>query len=417
MKKPSRPIDASEAEKLRKQRAALARFGQHALRTNDLDELLHKASVNVSEAMEIELVKVLQLMPDGKTMLVRAGVNWNPGVVGHATFGAHSQSPAGYALHTDKPVISPDVALEKRFEIPELLWQHGVNSMVNVVIRGDREPFGVLEVDSRQKRHFDEEDISFLHTYANLLASAVDRLTTHRELEEAAETSAILVRELQHRVMNILANIGALARRTRANSANLDDFMKAFESRLGALGRAQDLLTRGSMRGAGIRELLSRELSAHGVDEGKRVTVQGAEIQLPPKFLQALSILFHELATNAVKHGALGVDNGRIEVLAAIKGGERDVVGLDTITAAGQRFLDDILEEPFVAFRRIETRRREQRLQVIPHLLGGRRLVGHFPGCQLYQVLPPDQLCERGHCDPLVADHMRAPKVLARPPS
>jgi len=320
MKKPSRPTDASEAEKLRKQRAALAHFGQHALRTNDLDELLHEATVNVSKAMEIDLVKVLQVMRDGKTMLVRAGVNWNPGVVGRATFGAHSQSPAGYALHTDKPVISPDVALEKRFEIPELLSRHSVKSMVNVVIRGDRQPFGVLEVDSRRKRDFDEEDISFLHTYANLLASAVDRLATHRELEEAAETSAILVRELQHRVMNILANVGALARRTRASSASLDDFMRAFESRLGALGRAQDLLTRGSMRGAGIRELLSRELSAHGVDthrmdEGnKRVTVQGVEIQLPPKFLQALSILFHELATNAVKHGALGVENGRIEV-------------------------------------------------------------------------------------------------------
>jgi two-component sensor histidine kinase len=314
MKKSSRPTDANEAEKLRKQRAALARFGGHALRTNELDDLLHEASVNVSEAMEIDLVKVLQLLPDGKTMLVRAGVNWDPGVVGHATFGAHSHSPAGYALQTDEPVISPDVTIEKRFEIPEMLSQHGVKSMVNVVIHGDREPFGVLEVDSRQKRDFDEEDISFLHTYANLLASAVDRLTTQRELEEAAKTSAILVRELQHRVMNLLANIGALARRTRASSTSLDDFMKAFESRIGAIGRAQDLLTRGSMQSAGIRELLSRELSAHGADEGTRVSVRGSEIQLPPKFLQALSVLFHELATNAVKHGALGVQDGRIEV-------------------------------------------------------------------------------------------------------
>jgi len=314
MKKRLRPTDASDVEKLRKQRTALARFGEHALRTDDLDELLHEAAVNISEAMEIDLVKVLQLLPDSKTMLVRAGVNWNPGVVGHATFGAHSHSPAGYALHTDKPVISPDIAVETRFEIPELLLQHGVKSMVNVVIRGDREPFGVLEVDSCQKRDFDEEDTSFLSTYANLLASAVDRLTTHRELKEAAETKGILVRELQHRVMNILANIGALARRTRASSADLEEFMSAFESRLGALGRAQDFLTRGSMAGAGIRELLSRELSAHGVAEGERIIVQGAEIQLPPKILQALSILFHELATNAVKHGALGVEVGRIEV-------------------------------------------------------------------------------------------------------
>jgi len=314
MKNHLRPTGGSEAEKLRKQRGALARFGAHALRTDDLDELLHEAAVNVSEAMEIDLVKVLQLLPNGNTMLVRGGVNWNPGVVGHATFGAHSQSPAGYALHTDKPVISPDVAIENRFDIPELLLQHGVRSMVNVVIRGDREPFGVLEVDSRQKREFDEEDITFLTTYANLLASAVDRLTTHRELKEAVETRGILVREPQHRVMNILANIGALARRTRASSANLEDFMKAFESRLGALGRAQDLLTRGSTASAGIRELLGRELNAHGVAEGERITVQGPEIQLPPKFLQALSVLFHELATNAVKHGALGVKAGRIEI-------------------------------------------------------------------------------------------------------
>ena len=97
------------AEKLRKQRAALARLGGHALRTNKLDDLLHEASVNVSKAMEIDLVKVLELLPDGRTMLVRAGVNWNPGVVGHATLGARSHSPAGYALHTHEPVISPDV--------------------------------------------------------------------------------------------------------------------------------------------------------------------------------------------------------------------------------------------------------------------------------------------------------------------
>jgi two-component sensor histidine kinase len=314
MRKPARPANANEAKKLRKQRGALARFGGHALRTNDIDELLQEAVANVSEAMEIDLVKVLQLLPDGKTMLIRAGVNWNPGVVGHATFGANTGSPAGYALHTNEPVISSDVAQEKRFEIPELLLEHGVKSMVNVVIRGERAAFGVLEVDSRQQRDFDEDDISFLHNYANLLASAVDRLTMHRELEEAVETSAILVRELQHRVMNVLANIGALARRTRAGSANIDDFLKAFEGRLAALGRAQDLLTRGAMAGAGIRELLGREMSAHGVDEGERIALQGSEIQLPPKVLQALSILFHELMTNAVKHGALGVEAGRVDL-------------------------------------------------------------------------------------------------------
>ena len=90
--------DNGEVESLRKQAIALSRFGGHALRTHDLDALLQEAAELVSDATGIELVKVLELLPDGDTMLVRAGVNWNPGVVGHATFGADGRSPAGYAL-------------------------------------------------------------------------------------------------------------------------------------------------------------------------------------------------------------------------------------------------------------------------------------------------------------------------------
>ena len=87
--------DNGEIERLRKQAMALSHFGGHALRTHDLDALLQEAAKLVSEATGIELVKVLELLPDRDTMLVRAGVNWNPGVVGHATFGAHRDSPAG----------------------------------------------------------------------------------------------------------------------------------------------------------------------------------------------------------------------------------------------------------------------------------------------------------------------------------
>jgi hypothetical protein len=110
--------DSGEVERLRKQAMALSHFGGHALRTHDLDALLQEAAQLVSEATGIELVKVLELLPDRDTMLVRAGVNWNPGVVGHATIGAHRDSPAGYALQENKPVISPDTDIEDRFEIP-----------------------------------------------------------------------------------------------------------------------------------------------------------------------------------------------------------------------------------------------------------------------------------------------------------
>ena len=87
--------DNGEVERLRQQAMALSHFGGHALRTHDLDALLQEAVKLVSEATGIELVKVLELLPDGETMLVRAGVNWNPGVVGHATFGAHRRLSGG----------------------------------------------------------------------------------------------------------------------------------------------------------------------------------------------------------------------------------------------------------------------------------------------------------------------------------
>jgi len=157
-------------------------------------------------------------------VLVRAGVNWNPGVVGHATIPAHEGSPAGYALHTNQPVITEDTEREVRFAIPELLIEHSVRSTVNVVIRGEDGPFGVLEVDSRQLRKFEQDDIDFLQNYANLLASAIDRVRIQRELAERALRQEMLGHELQHRINNMLATIQAIARRTRGKSQSLDEF-------------------------------------------------------------------------------------------------------------------------------------------------------------------------------------------------
>ena len=136
-----------EADRLRKQVSTLAEFGKGALRVDDVGALLQEATRLVSDAIDVDLVKVLELLPDGETMLVRAGVNWAPGVVGHATIPANKGSAAGYALQTGEPVISENVATETRFQIPTLLTQHGVKSTVNVLVRGEDKPFGILEVD------------------------------------------------------------------------------------------------------------------------------------------------------------------------------------------------------------------------------------------------------------------------------
>lgn len=321
--------DNGEVERLRKQAKALSHFGGHALRTHDLDALLQEAAQLISEATGIELVKVLELLPDRETMLVRAGVNWNPGVVGHATFGAHRGSPAGYALQENKPVISPDIDTEARFQIPELLIEHRVKSMVNVVIRGERAAWGVLEIDSRQRRDFNEDDISFLQNYANLLAAAIERLQTEAELKDAADRSNILLGELQHRVRNMLLNVRTLAKRTARSSASLEAFVAAFDARLMALARTQELLTQGSAVSVRLEDTLRQELKAHGADHGSRVLLAGPDLRLSPKVAQALGMAFHELATNASKYGALRHDGAQLKVSwRTVTGEQADYVAI-----------------------------------------------------------------------------------------
>jgi two-component sensor histidine kinase len=304
----------SEAEKLRKQVATLARFGRHALRSSNIGELLQEATQLVSDAIEVDLVKVLELLPDGQNLLVRAGVNWNPGVVGHATIPADGGSAAGHALRSDAPIIS-EIATEIRFEIPTLLLEHGVKSTVNVVIRGDGGPFGVLEVDSRQHRSFGQDDIDFLQNYANLLASAIDRVNKQNALESSIKEQEVLLHELHHRVNNMLMTISAVARLTRAKSQDIDEFVKALDDRLKALARSHALLSQPGRTSVTIEEVLSQELSAQGGVEGGNLSQHGPELPIPSKQAQLLSMAFHELATNAVKHGALSTKAGRIEVI------------------------------------------------------------------------------------------------------
>lgn len=303
----------SKVEKLRKQVATLACFGGHALRTSNIGELLQEATQLVSDAIEVDLVKVLELLPDGQNLLVRAGVNWNPGVVGHATISADGGSAAGQALRSSAPVIS-EIATEGRFTIPTLLLEHGVKSIVNVVIQGDGGPFGVLEVDFRQQRSFGQDDIDFLQNYANLLASAIDRVNQQNELEGSIKEQEVLLHELHHRVNNMLMTISAVARLTRAKSRNIDQFANALDDRLKALARSHAILSQPGRTTATIKEILSQELSAQGGLEGGNVSQTGPELTLASKQAQVLSMAFHELATDAVKHGALSNKAGRIDV-------------------------------------------------------------------------------------------------------
>src|ERR1700691_5693042 len=180
---------------LLRQQTALARFGELALRSDDLEEILTEACRLAGEALGTDLAKVVELQGDGKTLVVRAGVGWKPGVIGVATIMAERDTSEGHALRTGEPMISPDIATETRFKYSQFLIDNNVRAIANVLIIGGqgRPPFGILQIDSHVPRQFTESDTLFLRSYANLLAGAVDRLRMYRALEE---TVAERTREL-----------------------------------------------------------------------------------------------------------------------------------------------------------------------------------------------------------------------------
>jgi len=162
------------------QQAVVAQLGQRALAGADLDELFREAVSRIAETLGMEYCKVLELLPDGKTMLLRAGVGWTEGLVGKATVGAGTDSQAGYTLLSDQPVIVENLRSETRFSGPPLLHEHGVTSGMSVIIRGHRAPFGVLGVHTADHRVFSAGDVDFLVAAANVLASVIERRRMER---------------------------------------------------------------------------------------------------------------------------------------------------------------------------------------------------------------------------------------------
>jgi len=209
-RKPDQDLTA-EALRLRvRQQEILAELGVLALQGTHFTELLDLTARLVAEGLQAEFSKVLEYMPSEGRFLVRAGVGWDPGVIGSATVGADAASPAGYALQTGKAVISNHLENEERFRTPELLLEHGIHRAMNVILEGEGAPFGVLEVDSRSEGEFSTKDITFLQGAANILGMAIYRQRADRKLKDALERHQLMIKEVNHRINNSLQIVASM---------------------------------------------------------------------------------------------------------------------------------------------------------------------------------------------------------------
>jgi PAS domain S-box-containing protein len=141
-------------------------------------------------------------------------------------------------------------------------------------------------------------------------------------LKQAEVQRELLINELNHRVKNTLASVQSVAMQTLRNSTSISEFQDAFISRLVALSRTHDLLTRSNWQSASFEEIVRRTLEPYAAGPG-RIRFGGPLIRLSPSAAVTLSMALHELATNAAKYGALSDLRGRIEVDWQIGGSAR----------------------------------------------------------------------------------------------
>ena len=134
--------------------------------------------------------------------------------------------------------------------------------------------------------------------------------------KHAQQNAAMLIDELNHRVKNTLATVQSIVTQAVRNSADPAVIRESIETRIAALSRSHDLLGREKWDGAGLRDLIGEALAPFSVTDGRaeRFTVEGENIRLSPKAALALGIAFNELATNAVKFGALSNETGTIAI-------------------------------------------------------------------------------------------------------
>jgi PAS domain S-box-containing protein len=201
----------------------------------------------------------------------------------------HDQCPMAIALKEDRPVRGTEAVAER----PD----------------GRRIPFIPFPTP--------------LHDASGKLVGAVNMLVDITDRKRAEEQQALLVRELHHRVKNMLATVQAIMGSTARVSTTIEEFQQALTGRIVALARTHSSLAEDEWQSVSVRNLLCNELEPYDDGSPNRISLQGPVVDLPSSLALPLGMAVHELTTNAVKYGALSVLGGSVAVSWTLVGEEQ----------------------------------------------------------------------------------------------
>jgi two-component sensor histidine kinase len=182
------------------------------------------------------------------------------------------------------------------------------------------QPLGTLWIVSEEEGHFDSGHARIMRELASFAGIALAMLQNQRQLQEALAQQEMLTREMDHRVNNVFFVINGMIQVGKRSARSTVDFAETLSGRLHALAASHALVRHSSATAlsqpaaASLHDLTGAIFKPYEAADTKRFIVTGDHMDLGDRAITSLALVFHELATNAAKYGALSRDEGRVSV-------------------------------------------------------------------------------------------------------
>jgi two-component sensor histidine kinase len=273
--------------------------------SNTLADVLNDVLRTAASLVGAQLGSVQLVTPEGSLGMV-GQLGFGDGIVDEfAVVRLEDCSTCAAALQKRSRVAVRDLRTDPEFtEIAAALRSYGAVAAVSTpVLDSGGKVLAMFSVYWLAEHEPSDRELRALDLCADLAGRHVER-----SVAEARQ--ALLVRELAHRGKNLLSVIQAIATRSLSGDRTLDEAREVFVGRLQALASTYSTLTDKAPESAQLHDIVSAALKSHT----ERTDIRGPAVAVPAKTAQTLSLVIHELATNAAKYGGLSVRAGRIEV-------------------------------------------------------------------------------------------------------
>ncbi|GJE74610.1 PAS domain S-box protein [Methylorubrum suomiense] len=316
--------DITEEKRVETRQRALIELGDRLRDASDAAEVSGIAAAILGRTLGLSRAGYSAIEP--ATGRFRIERDWTDGASSLA--GSHPLDlvPATMArLRQGEILVIADVAADPALA-PDATSYAGLltRAQIKVPLLRRSELVGLLFAHAAEPRTWEPGEIGFVREVADRVWATLSRL-------QAEEQQRVLNRELSHRLKNTLTMAQAIASQTLRNVTDVGSVKEALVARLVALGKAHDILLSGEGEGAGLEAVLAGALAIHDDGEPDRIRLSGPAIEVGPKAALSLSLMIHELATNAAKYGAFSVPGGRVGLEWTIETGPEGRAGPDAL--------------------------------------------------------------------------------------